>query len=162
MAQVGEIRATRLLLGREEIRHALGNQIRLQTSKQPGAAASIGSVVATAAKDAAYRSYSGSISVEGTDRPVAVGTMALVFDSEGTAQHTFSQVAGAAHLRTRIGESHVTVETVTAPSGLVSYWGYLQRRQCLLVITLDTIDPQILSMTDFRSLVTAGAERAEA
>jgi hypothetical protein len=130
-------------------------------SREPGTAASIGSVVAAAARDAAYRSYTGKISVEDTERPLAVGTMALVFGSVDTAERTFANVASAAHMRTRVSESSVAVETVTAQNGLVSYWGYLQRNDWILILTLDTMDPQIVSMTDFRSLVTAAAERME-
>ena len=158
----GQVNAARLLPGRDEIRTALGSAVDLQVSRQPGTARSIGSVIAAAARDSAFRSYAGSISIEGTDRPLAVGTMALVFHSEQAAESTFGQVAAAAHLRTRIGECNVAVETVTAASGLVSYWGYLYRRECLVIMTLDTVDPQKVSMTEFRALMTAEAERIEA
>jgi hypothetical protein len=161
VAQVGQIQATKLLLGRQELRKALGSQVRLQGSHERGAAMSIGTVVAAAAHDSAYRSYTGQITVEGTDRPIAVGTMALVFDTVAKAERTFSQVASAAHMRTRVGECSVAVETVTATSGLVSYWGFLRFRECMVILTLDTMDPQIISMTDFRSLTSAAAERIE-
>ena len=161
MAQVGQIQATKLLLGRQELKNALGSQVRLQASREPGAAVSIGTVVAAAAHDSAYRAYSGQVSVEGTDRPIAVSTMSLVFDSVEKSERTFSQVAAAAHMRTRIGDCNVAVETVTATSGLVSYWGFLQFRECMVILTLDTMDPQIISMTDFRSLTTQEAERIE-
>jgi hypothetical protein len=162
MTRVRDVQAGRLLLDREEIRSALGNGLRLRVSREPGAAASIGSVVAAAARDAAYRSYSGAVPVEDAERPIAVGMMALVFASEETAERTFGNVASAAHMRARVGESNVAVETVTAANGLVSYWGFLQRKESIVILTLDTMDLQVVSMTDFRSLVLAAAERIEA
>jgi hypothetical protein len=161
VTQTRQIQATRLLLGQEDIRSALGAHVRLSVSRVPGAAASIGSVVAAAARDSAYRSYTGTLTVEDTERPIAVGMMGLVFASTETAERTFTHVASAAHMRARVRDCNVAVETVTAPNGLVSYWGFLQRRESIVILTLDTMDPQIVSMTDFRSLVMAAAERIE-
>src|SRR5947209_1787632 len=116
------IRAAKLVPTRESLLQALGENVRLQVSKQPGSATSIGSVVAAAAEDSAYRSYSGTLRVEDADKPIAVGALALVFADAATSERTFSQVAAAAHLRTKLGECSVAVETVTAPNGLVIYW----------------------------------------
>jgi hypothetical protein len=87
--------------------------------------------------------------------------MALVFDAPEKAAHTFAQVARAAHLSTDVDGSHVAVETVTGPTGLVSYWGFLHRRQAIVIVTLDTVDPQHVSIADLRSLVSQIAVRLQ-
>jgi hypothetical protein len=87
--------------------------------------------------------------------------MILRFGDDRTAGETFDRVGGAAHLRTRIGECQVAVETVTAPSGLVSYWAYVYLLRNIVILTMDTLDPQRVSMSDFRQLVTGAAERLE-
>jgi hypothetical protein len=155
------VRADRLLLDVTEAQRALGANVQLQSGKDNSAVRQIGNVVAAAAADAAYRSLNGTVSLENGDRPVAVGEMALVFEREAIAERTFTQVAEAAHLRTKLGECSVAVETVTAPSGLVSYWGFLHLANSIVVLTLDTLDPNEISMSDFRSLVTRSSEVLE-
>jgi hypothetical protein len=140
------------------VRNALGDQVRLQPGAQNQAVQSIGSIIAAAASDAAYRSFAGQLVLASVERPVAVGQMVLVFESEEKAERTFTTVADAAHLRARLQDCQVAVET-SATSGLVSYWGYIFRGRTLVVLTLDTLDPQVLSMTSFRSLVSEAAER---
>jgi len=152
------VRALVALLSVEDVRDALGEQVRLHPSAQHEAVRSIGSIIAAAASDAAYRSFSGQLVLAGVERPVAVGQMVLVFDAEDKAEKTFTSVAQAAHLRTRLQECQVAVETA-ATGGLVSYWGYVHRGKSIVVLTLDTLDPQVLSMTSFRSLVTGVAEK---
>lgn len=154
--------AARLLLGATDVQRALTVATPMEPAKEHVGVQAIGNVVAAAAVDAAYRSLSGRVTVDGSERPVAVGQLALIFDSTAKSENTFAQVAEAAHLRTRIGECNVAVETVTAPSGLVSYWGFLQRTAGLVVLTLDTVDPQAVSMSTFRAVVSAAAERLEA
>jgi hypothetical protein len=90
-----------------------------------------------------------------------VGALALVLPSQTVADETFARVAAAAHLRIALGECSVAVETVTAPTGLVSYWGYIHRDRVIVVLTLDTLDPQQVSMSDFRALVTRASSRVE-
>ena len=70
-------------------------------------------------------------------------------------------VAEAAHLKTRLGQCEVAVETTSASGGLVSYWGYVYLGSQIVILTLDTVDPQAVSMTHFRSLVQAAAARLE-
>ena len=152
------MKAVQALLSAEDARGALGDQVRLHAGAQNEAVRSIGSIIAAAAEDAAYRSFTGQLVLAGVERPVAIGQMVLVFDGESTAERTFSTVAEAAHLRTRLQDCQVAVETTTT-SGLVSYWGYIQRGAAIIVLTLDTLDPQVLSMTTFRSLVSIAADR---
>jgi hypothetical protein len=154
--------ATGLLIPVGDLEQALGPGAELEPSKNSAAVGPLGEVVSAAARDAAYRSFTGHVTLEGSSRPVTVGEMALVFDSEATALSTFDQVARAAHLRTRMSDSGVAVETVTATNGLVSYWGYVHRGNAIVVLTLDTVHPLDISMSTFRSLVLAGAERIEA
>jgi hypothetical protein len=161
VTEAGNSTAFRLLLTREQILASLGHRVRLQVSKEPGKAQSMGSVVAAAAPDSAYRSYAGTVPMEDSERPIAVACMALVFDGPAKSEHTFSQVAAAAHLRTKLGDCNVAVETVTSATGLVSYWGFLQLQQCMIILTLDTVDPHTISMTDFRALVSAAAEHMQ-
>ncbi len=153
--------AADLLVDSSEVRDALGPEVTVEPGREHRAMTAIGGVVAAAASDAAYRSFGGYLVLAGARRPIAVGEMALVFDTPITAEQTFDHVASAAHLRTRVGDCNVAVETVTAPSGLVSYWGYLQRQDSIVVLTLDTLDPLTISMTTFRSLVTLGVSRLE-
>jgi hypothetical protein len=155
------MKAEQYLLPREEILAALGTRLRLVPGNPSAAAATRGDVLAKVAADFAYRSFAGEVVVADSSRPIAVGTMALTFDHSGRAESTFKAVAGAAHLRTQIGACNVAVETVTAASGLVSYWGYVQFGDTIVVLTLDTLDPNVVSMTDFRSLVKVAADRLE-
>jgi len=153
--------ATRYLLPSEDIIGALGTRVRLAPSKPPAAAETRGNVLAAAAADFAYQSFAGHLASPEGPRPFAVGTMALVFDRENRAERTFRVVAEAAHLRTSIGASDVAVETVTGATGLVSYWGYVRFRAMMVVLTLDTLDPTLISMSDFRALVKLAADRLE-
>ncbi|MGI8968216.1 MAG: hypothetical protein ACR2GA_03835 [Chloroflexota bacterium] len=155
-------RASRFLLSARDVEQALGTGAAADSAREHGAVQAIGSIVAAAARDAAYRSFNARIPVDDVYRPVAVGEMALLFDNLGTAENTFAQVAGAAHLRAKVGECKVAVETVTAVSGLVSYWAFLQLGPSIVVLTLDTMDPQEVSMTNFRALVTRCSELLEA
>ncbi|GAC1445070.1 MAG: hypothetical protein NVSMB52_05270 [Chloroflexota bacterium] len=151
--------AERLLLGGTEVQRALGSNGRVDVSREPGSIQSLGNLVSAAAADSAYRSFSGYIVAESGSKPVTVAQMALAFGTGSTAEAVFDHIAQAAHLRIRMGESNVAVETVTAASGLVSYWGFLQRGCAIVVLTLDTLDPQDVSMSHFRDLVTAASCR---
>lgn len=133
----------------------------LHLSKEHAAVKAIGNVVDRAASDAAYRSFGGHVILDEAQRPVAVGEMVLVFDVLEKATNTFSHVAEAAHLRTRLGGCEVAVETVTAASGLVSYWAFIHFQHVIAILTLDTVDPNDVSMTSFRSLVTLWLEKVE-
>lgn len=152
------VRAADAALSLDDVRTALGDQVRLHPTERHEAVRSIGSIIAAAASDANYQSFSGQLVLAGVERPVAVGQMILVFDAVEKAERTFASVAQAAHLRTRVQECQVAVETA-ATSGLVSYWGYIHRNKTIDVLTLDTLDPQVLSMTTFRALVSVAAER---
>lgn len=150
--------ASRLLLTAGEVRAALGLQARVEV----GAGASPpapGEVLRAAATDSAYRRFTGTSSSGEVTHPLAVSILVLVFDAEDKALRTFSQVAQAAHLRAPVDGCDVAVETVTAPSGLISYWGFVHRAEVIEVITLDTLDPQQLSIADLRSLVTLAATK---
>jgi len=151
----------RLLPAAHDIERALGPNVRVEPVAENAAMQNIGAVAAAAAEDVAYRSFRGQIVFDDVGRQIAVGELALVFDRTAKAENTFARVADAAHLRIRLGASNVAVETVTAPNGLVSYWGYVQKDEVLLILTLDTLDPQDVSMTSFRALVTLGADRLE-
>jgi hypothetical protein len=153
--------AETLLLSRAEIQSALGPGIHLNDSNRGSQVQALGSVIGAAAIDTAFRAVRGLYAGDGGEGVLAVGMMALVFDSEQRAATTFNSVGEAAHLRTKVGDSLVAVETVTAQSGLVSYWGYIQHGPAILVLTLDTLDPQRISMSDFRALVTHAAARLE-
>lgn len=156
------MKAAYLLLEESDVKRALGGDVVLHLSREHAAVRAIGNVVAQAAVDAAFRSFAGHALLEGAPRPIAVGEMVLMFDNAEKALKTFSVVAEAAHLRTRLGGSSVAVETITTPAGLVSYWGFVHYWRVIAVLTLDTVDPNEVSMTNFRSLVTRSAERVEA
>lgn len=153
--------AERLLLDGPEVRRALGVDARLVPAQRSEAVQSLGDVVARAAREAAYRSFAGTLEGGESTWPFAVGQMALVFDAPATAERMFELVARAGHLRTNVGRCHVAVETAASTTGVVSYWGYLQLDGWLVVVTLDTIDPQAISMSHFRTLVAAAAARVE-
>lgn len=153
--------ARQLLLGQAAIEQALGPRLRVVAGTEPSPVQAMGAVAARAAQDVAYRSFTGKVQLEDTTSPVAVGEMALVFDDPGKAGRTFRQVGEAAHLRLRLGATSVAVETVTAPSGLVSYWAFLNHESAIVILTLDTVHPHDVSMTDFRNLVTLAAKRIE-
>jgi hypothetical protein len=150
-----------LLLSSTEIQRALGPDVRLQDSSKRAQVHALGDVLGATAVETAFRSVSGVLESETGDVALAVATLALVFDSEDRASATFNSVGQVAHLRTKVGASMVAVETVTAPSGLVSYWGYVHHGQIMVIVTLDTLDPQKVSMTDFRAVVTLTADRIE-
>ncbi|HEX6506312.1 MAG TPA: hypothetical protein VF221_01655 [Chloroflexota bacterium] len=153
--------ADALLISTDEIQSALGPTVRLTDSRKPGQVQAVGDLIGAAAIETAFHSVNGVYASESGESAIAVGTMALVFDSERRAASTFNSVGEAAHLRTRLGNSMVAVETVTAPSGLVSYWGYVHYGAVIVIVTLDTLDPQRISMTEFRALVTLAASRLE-
>ncbi len=144
-----------------EIQVALGQNVQLSPSRQTSQVQALGDLLGTGAVETAFRSVAGVSTSEAGDLALAVATLALVFDSSDRASATFESVGHVAHLRTRLGESMVAVETVTAPSGLVSYWGYVHHSKVILLVTLDTLDPQRISMADFRAVVSAAAERLE-
>jgi hypothetical protein len=111
--------------------------------------------------DSAFRRFTGQVEVDGHSSPVTAGVLVLVFDSPEKAQRTFSQVGQAAHLRTEVEGCNAAVETVTSSNALVSYWGFVQREDVITVLTLDTVDPQEISVADLRSLVSAVGRRLE-
>jgi hypothetical protein len=119
-------------------------------------------VIQAAAKDSAFRRFTGEVALPDGERPVTVSAMALIFDSAALAARTFDRVAEAAHLRAKLDGCDVAVETVTSTGGLVSYWGYVHRDAALVVLTLDTLDPQHISVADLRSLTRVAADRLEA
>jgi hypothetical protein len=150
-----------LLLSSTEIQRALGPDVVLSNSSKPAQVQALGDVLGATAIETAFRSVSGLLHSESGDIALAVATLALVFDTEGRASATFNSVGQVAHLRTKVGASMVAVETVTAPSGLVSYWGYVHHAQVMVIVTLDTLDPQRISMTEFRAVVSLTADRLE-
>jgi hypothetical protein len=156
------VKAADLLLSENEVRSVLGPSVRVSAAVGQPSPESIGEVLRAAAVDSAYARFGGASSSESEERPVAVGLLALVFDSPTTAGRTFDQVSQAAHMRTEIDECSVAVETVSGAGGLVSYWGFVHRGSAIVVVTLDTVDPQTVSMTQFRSLAIATAERLAA
>ncbi len=153
--------ADSLLLSTHEIQRALGPEVRLHDSSKSAQVQALGDVLGATAIETAFRSVSGVLQSETGDVALAVATLALYFDSEERASATFNSVGQVAHLRTKVGASMVAVETVTASSGLVSYWGYVHYGPALMIVTLDTLDPQKISMTDFRAVVTLTADRIE-
>jgi hypothetical protein len=150
-----------LLPSANEIQRALGPEVHLADSSKPANVQALGDVLGVTAIETAFRSVSGVLHSEAGDVALAVATLALVFDTEERAFATFNSVGQVAHLRTKVGASMVAVETVTAPSGLVSYWGYVHHAQVMVVVTLDALDPQRISMTEFRAVVTLTADRLE-
>ena len=153
--------ASSLLLSEDDVRTALGAAIGISASHGNWAQQPLGEVLRAASIDSAYTRFTGGAVVEGEARPVAVGSMVLVFDGAETAERLFDQVGQAAHLRTEVEHVPVAVETVTAPSGLVSYWGFAHRGAIIAIVTLDTLDPQEVSMSEFRSLVMRAVERID-
>lgn len=147
------------LLAVQDIQAALGPRIRLLPAAGSVAPTTLGNILRQAARDSAFHSFSGFVNLDGKDRPVGVSEMILEFDMEVKAMQTFDRVAAAAHLRTTVNRSEVAVETAAGEAGLVSYWGFIYRSNTIVVLTLDTFDPQHLSMADFRALVVLGAER---
>jgi hypothetical protein len=156
------MKADSLLLTPDEIEDGLGSRAEVTLAQRGGTAPAIGNVVREAAVDSAYRRFSGHLALDEGDVALAVTEMALVFDTATKADHTFDQVAAAAHLRTQVDGSDVAVETVTASSGLVSYWGFVHRREVIMILAIDTLDPQHLSVSDLRALVIRAARRLEA
>jgi hypothetical protein len=144
-----------------EIQAALGPSVQLTDSRRPAQIQAIGDALGSSAVETAFRSVTGVLPSDVGDTALAVATLALVFDTEAHAASTFDSVGQVAHLRTRLGDSMVAVETVTAPSGLVSYWGYVHHGKVIALVTLDTLDPQRISMADFRAVVTMTATRLE-
>jgi hypothetical protein len=155
------VKAAGLLLTEDDVRLALGADIHADAAAERPAG-DVGEVLRAAAVDSAYRRFTGAASGDGEEAPVAVGALALIFDSENRARHTFERVAEAAHLRRELAGCQVAVETVTASGGLVSYWAYVQRAEAIVVLTLDTLNPQSVSMTEFRTLAMRTAERLSA
>jgi hypothetical protein len=149
--------AATLLLTPQEVRDALSIPVLVERGQYKRPPQNVGNIVRTAAADSAFEHFNGHLLLDDEEKPFAVSIMALVFDAAGKAEHTFQQVATAAHLRTQLDGCNVAVETATAPSGLVSYWGFVQRSNALVIVTLDTINPRVLSIADLRSLVTATA-----
>lgn len=150
-----------LLLSPSEIQRALGPEVQLVDSGKPAQVQALGDVLGASAIETAFRAVSGILHAEAGDIALAVATMALVFDSDERASATFNSVGQAAHLRTKVAGSMVAVETVTASSGLVSYWGYVHHGPVMVIVTLDTLDPQRVSMTEFRAVVSLTADRVD-
>ena len=154
----GNLGADRLLLTEQDIVRALGSDTHVRAEADAGPSA-VGEVLRAAAVESAYRRFRGRLVVEDIERAVTISCLALVFDSEAVAESTFRQVAEAEHLRTRLEDVHVAVETVTAPSGLVSYWGYAHAGSVILVVTLDTVDPREVSVAELRSILSVLVSR---
>jgi hypothetical protein len=151
--------AEQCMLSAEEIAQALGPRAHVERGRAQGPAGAVGEVVRAAAVDSAFRSYVGRIDFDEGPVPIAVSILALIFGTPESAERTFDHVARAAHLRTVIDESEVAVETIAGAAGMVSYWGFLHRAEAIVVLTLDTLSPQDVSVADLRSLVTAAAPR---
>jgi hypothetical protein len=142
------------------VQAALGPTVLVEPEPRTEAPRSeIGAVIRAAAADSAYRRFRGHLLSEERPGAVEVGTMVLVFGDAGTADRTFGLVAQAAHLRTELEGCNVAVETVAGPGGLVSYWGYVQRGTTIVVVTLDTPDPQRVSISDLRAIMSTVAAR---
>lgn len=150
-----------LLLSSLEIQRALGPDVQLADSSKPAQVQALSDVLGATAIETAFHSVSGRVHSENGDIALAVATLALVFDTEKRASATFNSVGQVAHLRTKVGASMVAVETVTSSSGLVSYWGYVHHAEVMVIVTLDTLDPQRISMTEFRAVVTLTVDRLE-
>jgi hypothetical protein len=161
VTEQGSIDPDGLLLGAGEVRDALGPGVFVEVGEANTPVQHLGTVLGAAAIASSYRSYSGRAAGDDLSIPIKIGLMSLVFADTAIAQRTFGQVANASHLRTKLGLIDVSVETVTASSGLVSYWGYLFLGRVLTIATLDTLDPTRISMTEFRSLVTRLADHIE-
>jgi hypothetical protein len=153
--------ATALLPGEREIVTALGPRVQLEPPTTTGSS-TVGEVLRAAAVGSAYRHFVGRLNLDDKQHPIVVGSLGLVFDTAEKAARTFEQVGQAAHLRIQLGACDVAVETVTAPNGVVSYWAFVRLGEGIVVLTLDTTDPQEISMSDFRLLVSSVAERLEA
>lgn len=146
-----------LLLNEEEIRTSVDSALYIRPAES-GRLQPVGEVLRSAAVDSAYARFDLVIAANGQERPVTVGDLVLIFDSDARARHTFAQVAEAAHLRTDVEGAQVAVETATAASGVVSYWGFVHRGAIIVVLTVDTLDPNEVSMSDFRQLVLRAAD----
>lgn len=151
--------AQRLLLTERELSLALGPRL-IGTAVDAGSQSPVvGEVLRAAASDSAYRRFNARVLVTDEERPVTISMLVLVFTDSSTAQRTFSSVAQAAHLRSQLDDVSVAVETVTAPSGLVSYWGFMQTDNLIEIVTLDTVDPKDISVAELRSLLTVAVQR---
>lgn len=154
-----DIHAEALLPSADEVRDALGSRVFVEEAGARSGAEVSGDVIKSAARDSAYRHFQGGLVGAGPEHPVAVNAMGLIFDTATRAERTFAEVAKAAHLKTQVDQCDVAVETVTGSSGLVSYWGYVQRGPALVILTVDTLDPQEVSIADLRSLVSVVTSR---
>jgi predicted DNA-binding transcriptional regulator YafY len=143
------------------LERALGPNVDVVVSAASSPRQMVGEVLRAAAQDSAYRHFRGRSSDELGDTAFGITVLALVFDSDEKASRTFSAVAEAAHLRTRVGSADVAVETADGTNGLVSYWGFVRREQAIVVVTLDTLHPLRTSIADLRAMVLAVAERME-
>ncbi|HZU13620.1 MAG TPA: hypothetical protein VFB58_12340 [Chloroflexota bacterium] len=146
-----------LLLTEEDVRQSLPQVLYVRPGP-PGGQYPAGDVLRAAAAASAYRRLDVVVGVGGEERPVTVSALALIFPSAARAEHTFRQVAEAAHLRTDVEGVRVAVETVTAANGLVSYWAFITQGPVILVLTVDTLNPQEISMSEFRQLVLRAGE----
>lgn len=155
-----QLKAETLLLSLTGVQHALGDRVHLEAARSVDSS-SLGNILRAASVDSAFRRFDGVLPLEGYSHPVAVSTMGLVFDSPQTAIKTYSSVAGAAHLRTQVAGCDVAVETTSGKGGLVSYWGFVHRDEAIIIVTLDTVDPQHVSVADLRSLVLLATDRLE-
>lgn len=153
--------ASEILLSPDDIRSALASVAHVEAAPG-GPSGEVGEVLRAAAVDSAYARFRAGAAVQDVQIPVVVGILALVFDSDVKAERTFGQVAAAAHLRHELEGCQVAVETATSPQGLVSYWAFVYRGPAIAVLTLDTVNPQDVSMSDFRPLVLRVAERLNA
>lgn len=159
-SDTAELRADHLLLTLEEVQEAMGPAAHLEQSSVR-TSGGMGEMIRSAAADSSFRRFNGHVHHGNHAAPVAISAMALLFDSCDTASRTYAQVAEAAHLRTQISGTDVAVETVSSQRDVVSYWGFLYRHRVILVLTLDTLDVQQVSIGDLRSLVLTAADKME-
>jgi hypothetical protein len=155
------VSAGRLLPDAREIQLALGPTAFIEPRDVDGPASAQGEMIRAAAEDSAFGRFTGQVEREGQLAPLVISALALIFGSREWAETTFTHVAQAAHLKTTVEGCDVAVETVTSVSGLVSYWGYVHRGETIVILTLDTSDPQRVSIADLRSLVGIVAERLQ-
>lgn len=154
------LRAGALLPTLDEVQKALGPAVHVE-SPSGQTIGGLGDVIRSAAVDSGFRRFSGQMTQGDQTAPIAVSALALVFASRDIASRMYSHVAEAAHLRIQLSGCDVAVETVSSKRDVVSYWGFLHRDQVIVVLTLDTLDVQPVSIADLRSLVLATADKLE-
>ncbi|MGH2447072.1 MAG: hypothetical protein ACRDFS_00485 [Chloroflexota bacterium] len=150
------MKAAALLLSLDDVRDVLPPGSTLARTDEPAPSGSVGEVLRAAATDSVYRRFRGQLP-DGS--LVTIAELGVILGSTQVAAHTFEQVVKAAHLHTELDGASVAVETVTAPSGLVSYWGFVHAGQAIVILTIDTLDPQRVSIAALRSLASLAAQK---